>query len=112
MLDFAAGASNAPPLTDVLYQAPLLYTFNTASSPDTAQFMVTLSLSTDDFDPKQNDTVRYIQRFSDYFAIDDGTAEAGYGLNGQGTSNAMVALRFRSFVPDSVTAIRSCFNDA
>lgn len=110
--DFDAGASNAPPLTDVLYQAPLLYTFNTASSPDTAQFMVTLSLITDDFDPKQNDTVRYIQRFSDYFAIDDGTAEAGYGLNGQGTSNAMVALRFRSFVPDSVTAIRICFNDA
>jgi hypothetical protein len=110
--DFDAGASNAPPLTDVLYQAPLLYTFNAASSTDTAQFLVTLSLITDNFDPKQNDTIRYIQRFSDYFAIDDGTAEAGYGLNGQGTSNAMVALRFRSFVPDSVTAISICFNDS
>jgi len=110
--DFDAGASNAAPLTDVTYEAPLLYTYNTASSPDTAQFIVTLSLITDDFDPKQNDTLKYIQRFSDYFAIDDGTAEAGYGINGQGSRNAMAALRFRSFIPDSVTGIRLCFNDA
>jgi len=110
--DFDAGASNAAPLTDVRFEAPLLYTYNTASSPDTAQFIVTLSLITDDFDPKQNDTLKYIQRFSDYFAIDDGTAEAGYGINGQGSRNAMAALRFRSFIPDSVTGIRICFNDA
>ena len=100
------------PLTDVTYDAPLLYTYNTASSPDTAQFLVTVSLITDDFDPKQNDTLKYIQRFSDYFAIDDGTAEAGYGINGQGSRNAMAALRFRSFIPDSVTGISICFNDA
>lgn len=110
--EFDAGASNAVPLTDVLYEAPLLYTYNTASSPDTAQFLVTISLITDDFDPKQNDTLEYIQRFSDYFAIDDGSAEAGYGINGQGSRNAMAALRFRSFIPDSVTGISICFNDA
>lgn len=110
--DFDAGASNAEPLTDIKYDAPLLYTYNSASSADTAQFLVTVYLITDDFDPKQNDTLRYIQRFSDYFAIDDGTAEAGYGINGQGTRNAMAALRFRSFIPDSVTGISFCFNDA
>lgn len=110
--DFDAGASNASPLADIRYEAPLLYTYNTASSPDTAQFMVTLSLITDDFDPKKNDTLRFIQHFSDYFAIDDGTAEAGYGINGQGSRNAMAALRFRSFIPDSVTGISICFNDA
>jgi hypothetical protein len=110
--DFNAGASNAEPLSDVSYDAPLLYTYNTASSADTAQFLLTVSLITDDFDPKQNDTLRYIQRFSDYFAIDDGTSEAGYGINGQGSRNAMAALRFRSFLPDSVTGIRICFNDA
>lgn len=110
--DFDAGASNAQPLTDIKYDAPLLYTYNAASSADTAQFQVTVYLITDDFDPKQNDTLRYIQRFSDYFAIDDGTAEAGYGINGQGSRNAMAALRFRSFIPDSVTGISFCFNDA
>ncbi|HOC48772.1 MAG: T9SS type A sorting domain-containing protein [Bacteroidales bacterium] len=110
--DFDAGAANAQPLSDVSYNAPLLYTYNTTASADTAQFMVTISLITDDFDPKQNDTLRYIQKFSDYFAIDDGTAEAGYGINGQGSNNAMAALRFRSFLPDSVTGISFCFNDA
>ncbi len=109
--DFDAGASNVNPRTDVKYDAPLLYTFNSVA-PDTALFGVTVSLITDDFDPKQNDTIRFIQRFSDYFAIDDGTAEAGYGINGEGSRNAMAALRFRSFIPDSVTGIDICFNDA
>ncbi len=109
--NFDAGAANANPLTDVQYDAPLLYTYN-SDAPDTALFEVTVSLITDDFDPKQNDTIRFIQRFADYFAIDDGTAEAGYGINGEGSRNAMAALRFRSFIPDSVTGIDICFNDA
>lgn len=109
--DFDAGASNVNPLSDVKYDAPLLYTYN-SDAPDTALFGVTVSLITDDFDPKQNDTIRFIQRFADYFAIDDGTAEAGYGINGEGSRNAMAALRFRSFIPDSVTGLDICFNDA
>lgn len=109
--DFDAGASNVNPLTDIKYDAPLLYTYN-SDATDTALFGVSVWLITDDFDPKQNDTIRFTQRFSDYFAIDDGTAEAGYGINGQGSRNAMAALRFRSFIPDSVTGIRICFNDA
>lgn len=109
--DFDAGVANASPLSDILYDAPLLYTYNT-SETDSALFLVTVSLVTDDFDRKQNDTIRYRQRFSDYFAIDDGTAEAGYGINGQGANNARVALRFRSFIPDSVRGISICFNDA
>ncbi|MCK7541828.1 MAG: hypothetical protein MZV63_68570 [Marinilabiliales bacterium] len=109
--DFDAGASNVNPLSDVKYDAPLLYTYN-SDGTDTALFELSVWLITDDFDPKKNDTIRFIQRFSDYFAIDDGTAEAGYGINGQGSRNAMAALRFRSFIPDSVTGIRICFNDA
>jgi hypothetical protein len=109
--DFDAGAVNSEPLTATKYDAPLIYTYNTTSA-DSALFLVTVSLVTDDFDPKNNDTIRYYQRFTDYFAIDDGTAEAGYGINGQGSRNAMVALKFRSFVPDSVKALRICFNDA
>jgi len=109
--DFDAGATNVSPLTDVKYDAPLLYTYNSSAS-DSALFGVSVWLITDNFDPKQNDTIRFTQRFTDYFAIDDGTAEAGYGINGQGTRNAMAALRFRSFIPDSVTGIRICFNDA
>ncbi|MCK7541065.1 MAG: hypothetical protein MZV63_64355 [Marinilabiliales bacterium] len=109
--EFSAGATNVPPLTDISYDAPLLYTFN-SSATDTALFLVDCLLITDDFDPKGNDTIRFTQRFSDYFALDDGTAEAGYGVNGQGSRSAMVALKYRSYIADSVTAIRICFNDA
>ncbi len=110
--DIDAGAANASPLTDITYDAPLLYTYNTAPGADTARFLVTVSLITDESDPRQNNTMYYVQRFADYFAIDDGSAEAGYGINGQGSRNAMAALRFRSFIPDSVTALNICFNDA
>jgi hypothetical protein len=109
--DFDAGAVNVGPLTETKYDAPLIYTYN-SSSTDSALFLVTVSLVTDDFDPKTNDTIKYYQRFTDYFAVDDGTAEAGYGINGDGSRNATVALKFRSFVPDSVKALRICFNDA
>jgi hypothetical protein len=109
--DFDAGAINAGPLTDLVYEAPLIYTYN-PSTADSALFLVSVWLITDDFDPKDNDTTGYLQKFSNYFAIDDGTAEAGYGINGQGSHNAMFALRFRSFVADSVKALSICFNDA
>ncbi len=109
--DFDAGATNVSPLTDIQYDAPLLYTYN-SSSADSALFLLTVSLITDDFDPKSDDTIKYFQRFTDYFAVDDGTAEAGYGVNGQGSRNAMVALQFRSFIADSVKALKICFNDA
>jgi hypothetical protein len=109
--DQDAGASNVSPLEDIVYNAPLLYTYNTPGS-DSALFLVTVSLITDEFDRKQNDTIKYAQRFSDFFALDDGSAEAGYGINGQGSRNAMAALLFRSYAADSVKGISICFNDA
>lgn len=38
---------------------------------------------------KQNDTIRFTQVFSNYYAYDDGTAEAGIGLNGSAGSYAV-----------------------
>lgn len=108
---FTAGATNIDPFTDIAYKAGLLYTYNTDNT-DSALFRVKCTLITDDFDPKNNDTITYYQRFSNYFAYDDGTSEGGYGINGLGSSNAMVAYRFRSFMADSIRAIQICFNDS
>ena len=57
-------------------------------------FRITSILKTDEFDPKGNDTMVYYQIFKNYFAFDDGSAEAGYGINGLGSRNAMFAYRF------------------
>jgi len=108
---FTAGATNISPLTTIDFDANLIYTFNTTYT-DSALFRITAWLITDDFDPKQNDTVRYLQTFSNYFAFDDGSSEGGYGINGLGSRNAMVAYRFKSYMEDTLRAISICFNDS
>jgi hypothetical protein len=108
---FSAGATNIDPGAKVDYNANPLYTFN-SDNPDSALFRIKCYLMTDVFDPKQNDTIIYYQNFSNYFAFDDGTSEAGYGVNGLGSRNAMIAYRFKSFVPDTLRAIQICFNDS
>jgi hypothetical protein len=108
---FSAGATNIDPFTNVDYKAGLIYTYNNFNN-DSALFRITCYLKTDDFDPKENDTIIYDQVFSNYFAFDDGSAEAGYGINGQGSRNAMVAYRFKSYMQDTIRAINICFNDS
>ena len=108
---FSAGATNIDPFSKVDYKANLLYTFNTASS-DSALFRIKSYLVTDFFDPKDDDTIIYSQKFGNYFSFDDGSSESGYGINGLGSRNAMVAYRFRSFLPDTLRALQICFNDS
>jgi hypothetical protein len=106
---FSPGATNISPFTSVDYDANLIYTFSSTNS-DSALFRITCSLKTDAFDPKNNDTLIYYQSFKNYFAFDDGSSEAGYGINGQGSRNAMVAYRFQSYMEDTLRAIQIFFN--
>ncbi|MGQ9619437.1 MAG: T9SS type A sorting domain-containing protein [Bacteroidales bacterium] len=108
---FTAGAVNIDPCQPVTYNAVLIYTFN-SDNTDSALFMIKCMLTTDVFDKKQNDTIIYYQRFGRCFAFDDGTSEGGYGINGLGSRNAMVAYRFKSFIPDTLRAVQICFNDS
>ncbi|MBN2633017.1 MAG: T9SS type A sorting domain-containing protein [Bacteroidales bacterium] len=108
---FLPTAANADPYTDVDYNATLIYTF-AGSNNDSALFRIKSWLITDNFDPKSNDTVVYFQHFGNYFAFDDGSAEGGYGINGLGSRNAMVAYRYKSFVQDTLRAVSICFNDS
>jgi len=108
---FSPGATNIDPLTNVDYKANLVYTYNT-NNPDSALFRVTCSLKTDAFDPKVNDTLVYYQVFRNYFAFDDGSSEGGYGINGLGSRNAMLAYRYKSYMKDTLRAVNICFNDS
>ncbi len=108
---FSAGATNVDPGEWVTYNANLIYTFD-SDYTDSALFRIRSILITDEFDQKVNDTIDYYQVFSNYFSYDDSSAENGYGVNGQGASNAMVATRFRTFEPDTLRAILIAFNDS
>ena len=69
-----------------------------------------MALRTDEFDPKVNDTLVHDQLFRDYYAYDDGTAEAGYGLRGDGTAYGMVAIRHYAYKADMLGGIYIYFN--
>jgi hypothetical protein len=80
---------------------------------DTAKFEIKSYLvTTNSNDNKWNDTIRYYQVFRNYFAYDDGSSEAGYGLQGQGSENGMVAYGFTAYKPDTVKGISIYFNPA
>lgn len=50
-----------------------------------------------------NDTLRFRQHFFTHYAYDDGSAEAGYGVSGNGSE---AALRFTNYKPDSIWALQ------
>jgi hypothetical protein len=76
---------------------------------DSAAFEIKAILLNDFFDYKTNDTLLYIQKFYDYYALDDGTAEASYGLRGSGTKDASSAIKFNSYIGDTLRAIDMYF---
>ena len=53
-----------------------------------------------------NDTTRGQQVFANYYAYDDGSAEAAYGVTGL---QARLAYQFHSLEPDSLVAVQMCF---
>ena len=58
-----------------------------------------------------NDTVRYHQRFADYYAYDDGCPENGYGLTST-ASRLYLAYRFDLSTADTLAAVDLFFNCA
>lgn len=106
---FSSGNDNIDPQQVYHFTTNLEYPFFTDQT-DSALFEVKSYLGTESDDIKINDTTRFHQVFSNYFAYDDGTPEYGYGLSGQGTSGGMVAYGFTSYMPDSLSAVKIFFN--
>ena len=102
-------AQDLPAFEETVVDFILTYDVN-FDRGDSALIRFKAALRTDEFDPKVNDTVIYDQLFRDYYAYDDGTAEAGYGLRGDGTANGMVAVRHHSYEPDMLGGIYIFFN--
>ncbi|MCX7953628.1 MAG: hypothetical protein N3A01_00390 [Bacteroidales bacterium] len=57
-----------------------------------------------------NDTLLLEQNFSDYYAYDDGSAEYGIGLAGNGTQNGKFAMLFVTNKPDTLRGVYMYFN--
>jgi hypothetical protein len=102
-------AQDIPPLQDTVVEFSYIYPLN-FDRGNTALIRFKASIRTDDFDPKVNDTVVHDQVFRDYYAYDDGTAEAGYGLRGQGSANGSVAMKYKAYLEDQIGGVDISFN--
>lgn len=85
-----------------------------SSEEDSASFLFKLFIQTDLLPERRmyrwNDTIRYYQNFYNYYAYDDGSAEKGYGIAGQGTAYSSVALRVTPLMSDTLRGIYMFFN--
>lgn len=102
-------AQDLPFMEDTIVDFDFFYPFNTDRG-DSGVIRFKAALRTDEIDPKQNDTVVADQVFKDYYSYDDGSAEAGYGLRGQGSQNGMVAVKHNSYLPDLLGGVDIYFN--
>ncbi len=99
---------NFPALSDTVLSDPNFETqLNAYLAGNTCDSLVVavkyyLTNTPPDFSTTFNDTVIRYQRFFNYFAYDDGTAEQAYGLQGTG---AMAAYEFEANTPDTLRAI-------
>ncbi len=71
----------------------------TNSDADRAKFKIKASVSAPFLNIAENDTTYSEQVFEDYYAYDDGSAEAAYGLK---SAQARVAYKFQPIVSDSL----------
>ena len=87
---------------------PLQYAFPLLSQEEeyTITHVVREGVGQDDL--SNNDTIRFKQVFSNYFAYDDGTSEGGFGINPLKGSN--LALGFTLSQRDTLAAIDIYFN--
>lgn len=102
-------AQDLPALQDTVVNFGYIYQLDFERG-DSALLRFRAALRTDELDPKINDTVVHDQVFSDYYAYDDGTPEAGYGLRGGGTKNGMVAVKYHAYRSDMLGGIYVLFN--
>ena len=106
---YTNGYSNCgPPDCPLFFHPPITYTF-TPNSSDYALFTITHYLKTDTVSElnNDNDTLRFYQKFYNYYAYDDGTAEAGYGLS---QPFSQLAYKFTLPVKDTLRALQMYFN--
>ena len=86
------------------------YTYDGA---DSAAFLIThvFQMVGSSDENKHNDTCRFEQKFYNYYAYDDGTAEAGYSLlSTMSNPESYLAVQFTLAQPDSLRCVRMWFN--
>jgi len=115
---YDGGSCNLLPFSQEQYQSceicpqhacpPWKFLFPLDATAETARFKIEHILLGDFTSADTiSDTMTYFQEFRNFYAYDDGTPEAGYGLEPAG---AMLAYKFELNRPDTLRAIQMFFN--
>ncbi|HOE03909.1 MAG TPA: T9SS type A sorting domain-containing protein [Bacteroidales bacterium] len=106
-------SENILPGSTLSYGKQVNYVFN-SNTIDSACFELKGFIKTDTTAARRpyrwNDTIIYNQCFYNYYAYDDGSAEQGYGIAGQGTAGSAVALMFEPLQADTLRGVNIFFN--
>ena len=104
------GSYNLPSYWDFSETKQFPYTFQ--SDDDKAEYQIGVSLVSDvsQQDYAQNNTYFFTKTLDDYYAYDDGSAEAGYGIQGEGSTGSMVAVKFAPLITDNIKGVYIYFN--
>jgi hypothetical protein len=108
-INYQFGAVNISAQTNEMYQFDVPFEFEN-NFQDSAIFEIKAHIQTDDYDYSDNNEIIYNQIFKDFYAYDDGTSEASYGIIGEGARNAMFACKFVSTQSGYLSAIDIYFN--
>ena len=89
-----------------VYQDAAWFYYDTAVSDTSAFFDVDFNFTGGVFLTKSNETFSLKQTFTNFYAYDDGTAEAAYGITG---TQPKLAYRFTTPLSDSLFAVKIHF---
>jgi hypothetical protein len=107
---FTASKGPLQPRQEYLFTEPVKYTFEDPGTEWT-EYILQHYISLEGGEPDfyiENDTVEYNQILSNYYALDDGSAEERLSLNNNG--GGFVAQRFDTYLADSLKSVQFYFN--
>lgn len=81
---------------------PSEFVFDSSVNDTCAYFDVEFYLNESNDANRNNDTMRFVQDFTNYYAYDDGTAEGAYGVTALG---GKVAMQFETQIPDTLLGL-------
>lgn len=109
VVDFLQFENQGPiiPRQEYVLEEPVKYTYEDPGTEWTVYYLQHfLSDNVDSL--TRNDTATYVQVLSNYYALDDGSAEARVSINNNG--GGFVAQRFESYIADTLKAVQLFLN--
>ncbi|MEC8738668.1 MAG: T9SS type A sorting domain-containing protein [Bacteroidota bacterium] len=107
--NFNQNVTNCAAQSNSLRRLPM-YDFSLLASPVTINRQIEMQEDGIQNENRQNDALRVQQKFRNYFAYDDGSAEASFGFNDLSTGLGKLAVQFELYKADTLRGFSIFYN--